>query len=174
MPKEELKNEEVLTSPSVEVQEPTLTPPAPANEPVAQPKEDAVALLQRQVAELQEMLNTVADKNKVDAFRESKRNRSQKTINVSVYNDKIVTEWSNLTTNKRLKEDGQFVGKHTTNLKYADGSEDADVDYLDFQKDRMLVEAIVEVESKDAAGEITFQAKTEKLGQVTINSRFIN
>lgn len=158
-------------APAVKVEAPVAEKPV-VTAPEPQEKV-SVEELQKQIADLKKMVEATADRNKLEDFQEKSKDKNAKTVNVSLYNGKIVLAWSKLLTNTVKKVNGTWKEDQTTELTYQDDTKEV-VNYNTWQNMKQMVPALVENTVTSSTGQISYNVSTESYGNFSINQTFIN
>lgn len=148
------------------------------NEAVAETSQDPwkiIMEMKKTIEDLNRKVDAVSDKGRLNQFEERNKEGLGKICSISTYKGKVVQSWSDLVTNTvQLHHNNMHTYDQTTILSYLDGSTEK-VDYQIWQRDKVMIKAIVENEvTEKKTGLTTFSVSTEKYGKFDIDSRFIN
>ena len=135
--------------------------------------DEKIAALTATVTRLTNLVEATADKGRLDQFERKEAAPKKRLLNVSEYNGKIVTSWSNLTKNKVYKEDNKWKENQSTVLTFIDGTT-LEVDYPTWQRDKVLIQFSVEKEQMLANGDRVFTVSHPDYPEFDINVKFVN
>lgn len=140
-------------------------------------KKDTVEALVSKVQALEDRLKRAeyaADKSRVARYDENNnKEKKEKKVGLSKYNDKIVVSWSDMKVNicEKTGSNGSYYEKLVTEITYEDDTKE-EVDWLQWQRHRTRIYGVVTSETKNKDGDIwTIEIEGREL---TINRKFLN
>jgi hypothetical protein len=117
-------------------------------------------------------LKFAADKGRMALYESRTSGDIEKRIRLRIFNGKIVTHWK-LVKNLVEKINGIWVEDQKLNLIYEDGSEDINIDLINFERNFTRMEAVVKEISQTKTDTI-YAVETESGKKIRISYKFIN
>ena len=139
---------------------------------------DNVSSLTNRIDGLQNEIEEVADKGRLDEFEKKTagKNPKKKIVNLQCYKGKVIVAWSNMITNDVTKnpDTKRIIEDQTTELTYEDGTKEK-VEYQLWQSKRTVLKTVLESKKEDLdTGETVFTLVAQDGRKFEVNAKFVN